>query len=298
MSARTIDGRALALKLRHALARRSRAISKAKGAPVKLALLASGDGAASAFLASKLRVCAELGIEARVWKIPASARTADILAQLRASGADPGVDAIALDLPLPRGVEVEPILDAIPPEKDAEGISPLNYGRLFQVRGYAEIESSVLAAPCTALAIVEMLRSVLARGAGRPAAVIGRSTIVGKPTAHLLSSLDFTVTLCHSKTKNLKEIVSRSEVVVGCAGVPGLIKGDWIRPGAAVLDAGATPVGNALRGDVEYESACRRARWITPVPGGVGPMTTAMLMANTLRLAERRRLPARAHLAR
>ena len=196
-------------------------------------------------------------------------------------------DGVLLDLPLPVLTSMI-CLPACRP-RDAEGVSHVNFGRLFQAKTFSEIASAGLMAPCTALAVVELLRSSGVPLAGKTAVVLGRSNIVGKPAAHLLTCLDMTVTLCHSKTPDLARKAAQADVLVSAMGKARLVKADWIKSGAVVIDAGINALDGKLCGDVDPK-AVERAGYMTPVPGGVGPVTTAMLLANVVSLAERRGL--------
>lgn len=271
MSARLLDGQKLAGALLRGLARRSLAFRRKRGRAPCLAIVAGEDPSSRSYLKSKLRACAAAGVAARL--------TAPKAAAVRALARDPKVDAIMIELPLP--VPERPLIELIPASKDAEGITAANFGRLFLCREYGQTEN--LPVPCTAAAVLALMPGALA---GKRAAVLGRSNILGKPTAHLLTLLDMTVTLCHSKTRDLKKIIKGADVVVAGMGRAGMIKGSWLKRGAVVIDAGITLEGRKVRGDVDFPSALKTAGFVTPVPGGVGPVTTAMLLRNTLVLAE------------
>lgn len=289
MTAALIDGGALAAKIKRALKSRVKTLTRKLGRPPSLTALAFlRDGSAEAYLRSQARACRDCGIAMRSAVQRGKSNTSAALRHLARAAADPAVDAIILQLPLPGGMDAGALIAAIPAGKDAEGISPLSYGRLFSCKSWAELVKSACAAPPTALAIAALIRQSGITVAGRRAVVVGRSSIVGRPAAHLLSLLDATVTLCHSRTKDLPGEVRRADIVVACAGVPRLIRGSWLKQGAMVIDAGVNQVGSSFVGDVHFEEARRRASWITPVPGGVGPATTAMLLSNVVSLAARR----------
>lgn len=261
MSARLLDGAALARRIRESLRR--------PNGP-RLAIIRGTDDEASAqYRRAKLKACREAGIETVVLELD----------QLKDAARDPKVNAIIVELPLPAGAQESAALEALPPAKDAEGVSPLNFGRLMMARSWRELKGLPL--PCTAWAVVQILLDSNIPIKGQEAVVIGRSNIVGKPAAHMLSLLGATVTLCHSKTRDLAAHVRRADILVAAAGIPGLIRGEWIKPGAAVVDAASGT------GDVEFEPARQRAGFITPVPGGVGPVTTASLLSNIALLCRR-----------
>lgn len=284
MSAAILDGAALAQTIKESLRPRIAAVEKRLGRPPGLLVVASEtpDRASKAYRHSQMKAALSLGIHA--FEYAAAAHSAKDLLSLILQ--KPQYDGVVFDLPLP-GVEIDALLAALPPERDAEGASPFNFGKLFEIKRYDELQARGLVAPCTALAVAELLRSSNAPLAGKTAVVLGRSNIVGKPAAHLLTCLDLTVTLCHSRTRDLQKIVAQADVVVAAMGKAKMVGADWIKPGAIVIDAGINAEGKTLVGDVD-PAAAARASFYTPVPGGVGPVTTAMLLANTVALAERR----------
>ena len=279
MSAVLLDGKKLSEQILKSLAPRAQTLRAERGRPVKLAVVAGDGAAASSYLKSLAKAAAGVGIEAPVLSVGA----AGLAAAVAGAGRDLGVDAVLIDHP-----NASSAASALPAGKDVEGLTPEQYGRLFLIKSYEELASSRVIAPCTALAVAELLRSSNVPLTGKRAVVIGRSAILGRPAAHLLSALDLTVTLCHGKTADLASEVSRADVVVACIGKPGFIRAAWIKPGALVIDAGINMVAGKLKGDVEA-AAKERAGCITPVSGGVGPVTTALLLANALTLAERAR---------
>jgi methylenetetrahydrofolate dehydrogenase (NADP+) / methenyltetrahydrofolate cyclohydrolase len=218
-------------------------------------------------------------------RLPAETTQAELLALVAALNADTAVDGILVQLPLPRHIDADTVIAAIDPAKDVDGFHPVNAGRL--ATGLPAL------VPCTPSGCLMMIREALGDLSGKEALVIGRSNIVGKPMAALLTAASATVTLAHSRTRDLDSHVGRAEIVVAAVGVVHLVKGEWIRPGACVIDVGmnriALPDGKTkLTGDVDYDGALLRAGWITPVPGGVGPMTIACLLDNTLKAAKAR----------
>jgi methylenetetrahydrofolate dehydrogenase (NADP+)/methenyltetrahydrofolate cyclohydrolase len=278
VSAHILDGKALARQTTEALRPRIEALSRAPG----LAVVLVGDDPASAvYVRNKSQRAAELGMVQRQITLPAHTSEAELLALVDALNADGAIDGILVQLPLPKGVDKDRVLDRVLPEKDVDGFHPINTGKLWQRRAAL--------VPCTPAGVIELLRRTGVELRGKDAVVIGRSNIVGKPMVALLEREDCTVTLAHSRTQNLGEVVGRADIVVAAVGVAEMVKGAWIKPGAIVIDVGMNRRADGkLCGDVEYTAASERASWITPVPGGVGPMTIAMLMANTVFAAEHR----------
>ena len=289
-----IDGKKIAARIR-AEAAAEAARMKAAGVEPGLAVVLVGDDPASvSYVTAKERACAECGVRSFPVRLPAEASQDELLAEVARLNADPAVDGILVQLPLPRTVDAQAVIRAIAPEKDVDGFHPVSLGRL--VLG---LDTFV---PCTPAGILELLARSGVETAGRHAVVVGRSNIVGKPLAILLSRKgpggDATVTLCHTATRDLAEQTRRADILVVAAGRPGTVTADMVKPGAVVVDVGVNRVPDAskkagyrLVGDVDYEGVSRVASLVTPVPGGVGPMTIAMLVKNTLKAA-RRRLPA------
>jgi len=244
-------------------------------------VLAGEDPASHVYVRNKTVACAEVGIRTFDHRLPASVTQAELLALVDELNRNPEVDGILVQLPLPAGIDARQVLLAISPLKDVDGFHPENLGRLLMG------EPRFVA--CTPLGVMRLLQESQTPLAGADAVVIGRSNIVGKPLAALLISADCTVTVCHSRTRDLAERVRRADVVVAALGRAETVKGDWIKPGATVIDVGTNRRADGkLVGDVAFAEAVTRARAITPVPGGVGPMTIAMLLSNTLQSAKRR----------
>lgn len=277
MSARLLDGRALAA----AILAEARAAVRRRGRAPRLAIVAASGSAARSYLKAKLAACAAAGVEVSVHRLSPGprAKTLGLLADL---AGDASVDALMVETPYPRGLSAADVAAAIPPAKDVEGVTAETYGRFFLAKSWDEI--SGLAGPCTAVAIARLARASRLPLAGKRAVVIGRSATVGRPAAHLLSTLDLTVTLAHSRTKNLAALCREADVLVAAAGVPGMVKPPWIKRGALVLDAGVHLVRGKLVGDVVPSGR----GVVTPVPGGVGPVTTAVAVLQAALLAERR----------
>lgn len=284
MSAVILDGGALAKKIKLSLAPRVERFAKTRSRAPHLAILAGEHPSAKAYLQSKLNACRACGIKTSTHPLSGSTQTAVEL--VRRMSQDDAVDGIIVELPLPSGMELENILRALAPEKDVEAATAANYGRLSLVKTYEEAVAGAIVLPCTAAAVIELLLDAKIPIAKKQAVVVGRSNILGKPTAQLLTSLNATVTLCHSQTENIEAHIRRADIVVAGLGRPRFIKAGWLKSGAAVIDAGITLEGEKMIGDVDFEPALKIASYLTPVPGGVGPVTTAMLLSNTLLLAE------------
>ncbi len=288
MSAAILDGRSVARAIRSALRADIAAVRKARGAPPTLAIVTHAPQAsAQAYLKAKLTAASEIGLLARDFPCAPDSGCEALARLLARLGADSSIDAVIVEQPLPNGFSLDAVFSAIPPGKDAEGVHPANYGRFFLAKTAAEIAAADIVAPCTAAAIIALLRETNLHVAGKEAVVVGRSEIVGRPAAHFLSALDATVTLCHSKTDGLSDHVRRADILVSCLGKANFLKGAWIKPGAVVIDAGMNRQGEAWVGDVEFSAAAETASFITPVPGGVGPVTTAIVLANTVDAARR-----------
>ncbi len=282
MPARIIDGKGVAAALRKALAARVAAFTARHGrAPGLAVLLVGSDAASQVYVRSKRRACEEVGMASFAHDLPADATEADLLALIERLNADPAVDGILLQLPLPDHIHPEVVLERIDPAKDVDGFHPYNVGRLAQrLPGLR---------PCTPRGIMRLLEHYAIPVRGQDAVVVGASNIVGRPVALELLLAGATVTICHRFTRDLEAHVRRAELLVVAVGKPGLVPGDWIAPGATVIDVGINRLPDGrLRGDVDFEAASARAAWITPVPGGVGPMTIAMLLENTLDAATAR----------
>lgn len=284
MSAKILDGRVLAIRLLTQARRRALAVARTRGRAPRLAIVASGDAAAGSYLKIKLRACEAAGVAAVVHRLSPGprAKTLGLLADI---AADPSADALLIETPYPRGITAADAADAIPPEKDAEGITPAAFGRVFLAKTWKETAGLVV--PCTAVAIARLALASGLKLAGRRAVVVGRSATVGRPAAHLLSTLDMTVTLAHSRTQGLAALCREADLLVLAAGAPGLVKASWVKRGAVVLDAGVSVVRGRLKGDAAAGVASRAGK-LTPVPGGVGPVTTACAVLNAVLLAERR----------
>ncbi len=282
MSAVIVDGRAVAAAVREEVAGRVASLSAAGTRPGLGVVLCGEDPASAIYVRNKGRVAEQLGIRFDLRTPPAESSTAALRALVEELDDDDGIDGILVQLPLPAQVDQDVVLDAVRPDKDADGFHPLNFGRLAQ-------GASTQVVPCTPAGCMELLRSYEVPLRGTRAVVVGRSAIVGRPMAMLLLNADCTVTICHSRTADLPAVCRQADILVAATGRPGMITADHVKPGACVIDVGITPVDGTVRGDVDRAAVEPVAGWLTPVPGGVGPMTIAMLMRNTVALCAARR---------
>jgi methylenetetrahydrofolate dehydrogenase (NADP+)/methenyltetrahydrofolate cyclohydrolase len=280
-TAEVIDGRAVAAAVRERVRDEVAALRAAHGVEPGLATILVGDDPASElYVRRKREACAEAGIRSFHEPLPATVDPGELSGLLDQINLDPAVHGVLLQLPLPPGLDAAAMTRRIDPAKDVDGLHPLNAGLVAQGAPEAVV-------PCTPAGVMELLRAVGVELRGARAVVIGRSALVGRPVASLLLGASATVTHCHSRTRDLAAICREAEVIVAAAGVPRLVTGEMVAPGAVVIDVGTNRTDDGLVGDVEFESVSRVARAITPVPGGVGPMTIAMLLDNTLRAARR-----------
>jgi methylenetetrahydrofolate dehydrogenase (NADP+)/methenyltetrahydrofolate cyclohydrolase len=281
MTARLIDGKAAAQALRLEVAADVARFREATGRAPGLAVVLVGDDPASAvYVRSKGKATREAGMESFEHRLPDSTSQEELLALVDRLNADPAVDGILVQLPLPAQIDERTVITRISPDKDVDGFHPENAGRLvIGLHGFV---------PCTPLGCVKLLKAALGDLSGKEAVVIGRSNIVGKPVALLLLRESCTVTVAHSRTRDLPEVVRRGDIVVAAVGRPKMVTGDWLKPGAAVIDVGINRTDEGIVGDVDFTSASEVAGAISPVPGGVGPMTIACLIHNTFVSAARR----------
>jgi methylenetetrahydrofolate dehydrogenase (NADP+) / methenyltetrahydrofolate cyclohydrolase len=285
MSAQIIDGTGLSAQLRGALKQRVAALTAHGQQPGLAVLLVGEDPASRVYVRHKIKACGEAGIHSELLELPASVDEAEVLDRIRALNADPRIHGILVQLPLPPQVRNDRVLETIAVEKDVDGFHVQNAGALMV--GKAGL------VPCTPAGCMAMLDHIGVVLEGLEAVVVGRSNIVGKPMAMLLLQRSATVTICTSRTRDLAAHTRRADVLVVATGHPRLVTGAMIKPGAVVIDVGVNRMPDGkLAGDVDFASAREVASWITPVPGGVGPMTIAMLLSNTVQAAERRSAPA------
>jgi methylenetetrahydrofolate dehydrogenase (NADP+) / methenyltetrahydrofolate cyclohydrolase len=278
MAARILDGKSLAAKLRAALKRDVEALAQ-RGIRPGLAVILAGDNPASrVYVRNKVRACEETGVRSELYELPASVSEAALIDRVLALNDDADVHGILVQLPLPKQVDAHKVLEAISPAKDVDGFHEANLGAL--------LAGSPRMVPCTPAGVMRLLEHSGVPLAGAQAVVIGRSNIVGKPLALLLLQQDASVTICHSKSRDLAAIARSADVLVAAVGRPKLVTGDMVKPGACVIDVGVNRLSDgSLAGDVDFAAAAAVAGAITPVPGGVGPMTIAMLLENCLRAA-------------
>lgn len=282
-TAKIIDGKAIAAQLRAAVAAEAAALKAAHGITIGLAVVLVGDDPASAvYVRNKTAQTKEAGMRSIEHRLPESATEAELLTLVARLNGDPKVHGILVQLPLPAHIDERKVIEAIIPEKDVDGFHPINAGRL------ATGQDALV--PCTPTGCVILAKRVVTDLTGLHAVIIGRSNIVGKPVAQLLLAENCTVTIAHSKTRDLPALVRQADLVVAAVGRAKMVRGEWIKPGAIVIDVGINRVAaeggkSRLVGDVAFEEAAAVAGWITPVPGGVGPMTIACLLANTVKAA-------------
>ncbi len=279
--AHIIDGKKIAADLRGVIATEVKQLQSGGVTPGLAVVLVGEDPASRVYVSMKEKACADTGIFSDEHKLPAETTEAQLLALIDELNRDPRIDGILVQLPLPQQINESKVLEAISPDKDVDGFHPYNVGRL--------VTGNPLFRPCTPYGVMKMLEAEGVDLNGKEVVVVGRSNIVGKPVALMCLAENATVTLCHSRTKDLPAKVRSADVVIAAVGRPEMIKGDWIKPGAVVIDVGVNRVGEKkLVGDVDFAGASENAAAITPVPGGVGPMTITMLLFNTLESAKRR----------
>jgi methylenetetrahydrofolate dehydrogenase (NADP+) / methenyltetrahydrofolate cyclohydrolase len=280
MPARILDGKSLAASIRRDLKQQVDALVRRGVKPGLAVILAGDDPASKVYVRNKTSACEEVGVRSQQIDYPASVTQEELIARIRKLNADPAVHGILVQLPLPKGIDSARVLAAVAPEKDVDGFHESNLGAL--------LAGKPRVVPCTPAGVMRLIESAGVPLAGRQAAVIGRSNIVGKPVALLLLQKDASVTICHSKSRNLAEITRQADILVAAVGRAKLVGAAMVKPGACVIDVGVNRLPDGkLAGDVDFDAVKNVAGWITPVPGGVGPMTIAMLLENCLRAASR-----------
>ncbi len=281
MPAQLIDGKALAQEIRQGIAQDIEALVGQTGVRPGLAVVLVGDDPASAvYVRNKKKACDTAGLYVDDHTLPATTTQEELLKLINQLNADPKIHGILVQLPLPSQIDSQTVLNAVLPEKDADGFHPYNIGRL--------VAGDPLFVPCTPKGVIRMIESTGQTIEGKRAVVLGRSNIVGKPVAMLLMHRHATVTICHSRTQDLPGMCREADILVAAIGKAQFVKADMVKPGAVVIDVGINRLGDGrLVGDVDFEPVKERAGWLSPVPGGVGPMTIAMLLANTLEAAKR-----------
>jgi len=293
--AQIIDGKAVSEQLKAEIGVAVLKLKEETGVQAGLAVILVGeDPASQVYVKNKGISCKQCNINSIEHRLPAETKQEDLMALIEKLNNDPAIHGILCQLPLPKHLDENQVLLAIDPAKDVDGFHPMNVGKFMTLKKFSDMADAGVFLPCTPYGCIELLQRSGVKLDGANAVVIGRSNIVGKPVAMMLMSLNCTVTICHSRTKNLADVVRAADIVVAAIGSPEFVKGDWIGKGATVIDVGVNRIsdpaaksGTRLVGDVEYAAASENAAFITPVPGGVGPMTIAMLMKNTLMSAQR-----------
>jgi methylenetetrahydrofolate dehydrogenase (NADP+)/methenyltetrahydrofolate cyclohydrolase len=280
MAAKLLEGKPIADKIKAVIASEVISLKAKHGRVPKLVAVQIGENASSAvYVANQKKVAEALGIAYELKTLPAGASQDEVETLITGLNADKAVSAIMLQLPVPKGIDAQKLVGAISPDKDAEGMHPQNAGKI--------LSGKYLIGPCTAMAVMELLGASGVKLYGKEVVIVGHSDIVGKPLALMLLNKFATTTVCHIATGErgvLPEHVKRAEILIVAVGKAGIIKGEWVKDGAIVIDVGINRVGDKIVGDVEFDGASKRASLITPVPGGVGPLTTTMLMKNTVEL--------------
>lgn len=278
-----IDGKKIAEETRAELKREVDSLAKKGVTPGLATVLVGEDPASQVYVRMKEKACDKMGILSRGVRPPADIGQEDLIAEIEALNADPTIHGILVQLPLPKHLDTATVLQRVSPERDVDGFHPVNLGRLLSAKTWKALPRFV---PCTPAGSIKLIDSTGVEIEGKRAVVVGRSLIVGKPVAMLLLARQATVTLCHSHTRDLGSFTREADILVAAVGVPRLIKGDMIKPGAVVIDVGVNRLKEGLVGDVDFDAAKNVAGYLTPVPGGVGPMTITMLLANTVRSAK------------
>ena len=288
MAASMLDGKKIAAEIQGEIKQRVQAFVSERNPPPKLCAVIVGDDPAShVYVRNKERACKKVGIEGQIIRLPESSTTAEVLDQVNALNSDESVNGILVQLPLPAAVDTQAVLDAVDPDKDVDAFHPRNVGLISQGRPCF--------LPCTPHGIVQLLARYQVKTSGQHVVIVGRSDIVGKPMGMMLTGKDIglgsevanaTVTICHSRTKNLADFTRAADVLIAAIGKPEFVTGEMLKPGAVVIDVGINRTDDGLVGDVHFQSAQQVASYITPVPGGVGPLTVTMLLDNTLKAAQ------------
>ncbi|UCF09307.1 MAG: bifunctional methylenetetrahydrofolate dehydrogenase/methenyltetrahydrofolate cyclohydrolase FolD [Candidatus Bipolaricaulota bacterium] len=281
--AQIIDGKAVAAALREQLKGEVDDLIAHGVTPGLATVLVGEDPASQVYVRMKEKACDKLGIASHGIRPADDIEEPELIAQIEALNADPAIHGILVQLPLPKHLNTQRVLRHVSPEKDVDGFHPLNLGRLLSAKSWDELPRFI---PCTPAGAIRLIDSTGVEIEGKEAVVVGRSLIVGKPVALLLLARHATVTLCHSRTSDLAEITRRADILVAAVGVPRLVTAEMVKPGAVVIDVGVNRLDDGLVGDVDFDAVCEVASHITPVPGGVGPMTITMLLANTVRSAQ------------
>jgi len=282
--AQIIDGKKVAEELRQDLAQEVAKLAKQGITPGLATVLVGEDPASQVYVRMKEKACVKVGLMSRGVRPPADVPQEELIAQIDALNRDPEIHGILVQLPLPKHLDAPTVLQHVSPDKDVDGFHPLNLGRLLSAKYWDELPPFI---PCTPAGVIELINSTGVEIEGKQAVVVGRSIIVGKPVSMLLLARQATVTVCHSRTRDLGAVTREADILVAAVGVPRLITAEMIKPGAVVIDVGVNRLEDGLVGDVDFDQAAEVAGYLTPVPGGVGPMTITMLLANTVRSAKK-----------
>ncbi len=285
--AKIIEGKKMAAEILAEVKTRAEKLSKMGMIPGLATVLVGEDPASHVYVGQKIKQCQTNGLASIHRLLSASITEQELMKIVEELNQDPHVHGIIVQLPLPKHIDPEEIVAVIDPRKDADGLHPFNQGKVARLKSWDEIESSGIPLPCTPRAVIHMLLHEKIPVSGKNTVVVGRSTLVGKPVAQLLLSLDATVTIAHSKTSDLNALCKTADILVAALGKPGLIGKNAVKSGAVVIDVGISRTEHGLKGDVDFEAVAPLASWITPVPGGVGPLTVAMLLRNTVAAAEK-----------
>jgi methylenetetrahydrofolate dehydrogenase (NADP+) / methenyltetrahydrofolate cyclohydrolase len=285
MPAKVLDGKACAAKVLDRVKEKASALAPRGVIPGLATVLVGEDPASKVYVGAKIKACGANGLKSVHVPLPAAVSQKDLLAKIEELNRSPDIHGILVQMPLPSHLNAEEAVLAIDPAKDADGLHPANQGRWAQMKSWKDVKGSGLPLPCTPAGCMEILEQHGISPAGANAVVLGRSLLVGKPLSLMLLAADATVTMAHSRTKDLADLCRRADILVAAIGRPRFVQGDWVRPGAVVIDVGINRLPEGLAGDVDFPAASQRAAGITPVPGGVGPMTVAMLLWNTVQSA-------------
>lgn len=286
MSAKIIDGKVISSRIREELTKEVSELKEKNIVPGLATVLVGEDPASQVYVGMKQKACKAIGLYSEQHTLPADTSEKELLDLVEKLNNDPKINGILCQLPLPKGMDENKVLLAIDPSKDVDGFHPVNIGKLNSKKSMKEIEDAGIFLPCTPYGIIQLLKRTEVEISGKEAVIVGRSNIVGKPVSMLLMAENATVTICHSRTKDLGEVVKRGDIVIAAIGKPKMITADMVKDGAVVIDVGVNRLEDGLVGDVDFENIREKASAITPVPGGVGPMTITMLMCNTVRSAK------------
>ncbi len=287
MSAKLLDGKKISAVVYEDIRKRCRDLAKIGIKPGLATVLVGDDPASHVYVGQKIKKCQENGLESIHCQLPENVSQEELISKVGALNENPRVHGIIVQLPLPKIFDSDSIINLISIEKDADGLHPLNQGLVGKLKNWKEISNSGIPLSCTPHGAIYMLLQENIPIQGKHVVILGRSSLVGKPIYQLFLSLDATVTIAHSRTLNLPELCRSADILVAAIGQSEFVQGSWIKPGAVVVDVGISRTPTGLKGDVEFVSASQAASWITPVPGGVGAMTVAMLLLNTVKAAER-----------